>query len=119
MSKYQFIIMTGPEHPVRTTRAMMFACRAVEEGHEVSVFLVDDAVYLHNMVLAGNIAAATGDTLMQYLQVLLDFKVEVMVCLPCAKARGITEQDLPAGWRLEKGVECIRRNEAGWNTWTL
>ena len=119
MSKYQFIISAGPENPVKATRSVMFATRAVEEGHQVALFLVDDAVYLTNPALTEHVRAATGDTLMQYLQVILDREVEVMVCLPCAKARAIDEAALPKGWRLAKGIEAIRRNEDGWNTWTF
>jgi len=117
MSRYQFVMSSGPENPTRATRAMMFACRAVEEGHEVSVFLVDDAVYLVNLDLAANLRAATGDTVMQYLQVLLDNKVPFNVCLPCAKARKLDPETFPEGWVLEKGVEVIRQNEQGWTTW--
>ncbi|MBU4243403.1 MAG: DsrE family protein, partial [Proteobacteria bacterium] len=105
MSKYQFIISAGPENPVRATRSVMFATKAVDDGHEVSLFLVDDAVYLTNPALTEHVRAATGDTLMQYLQVILDQNIEVMVCLPCAKARGINESALPSHWRLAKGIE--------------
>ncbi len=117
MSKYQFVVSNGPDNPTRATRAMMFACRAVEEGHEVSVFLVDDAVFLVNLDLAANLRSATGDTLMQYMQVLLDKKVPVNVCLPCAKARKLDAETFPEGWVLEKGVEVIRLNETGYTTW--
>ncbi len=117
MSKYQFIINSGPDNPTKATRAMMFASRAAEEGHEVSIFLVDDAVYLTNLDLAEKLQAATGDTMMQYLQVVLDKKIPVNVCLPCAKTRKISEADLPENWRIEKGVEAIRLSEQGYITW--
>ena len=119
MGKYQFVITSGPENPVRATRAMMFASRAVEEGHEVSIFLVDDAVYLANMTLAENIRAATGDTLMQYLGVIMAAKVPVNVCLPCVKARNLDHETFPDSWKLEKGVEAIRMSEMGFSTWTF
>jgi sulfur relay (sulfurtransferase) complex TusBCD TusD component (DsrE family) len=119
MSKYQFILSSGPEHPVKATRSMMFACRAVEEGHQVSIFLVDDAVYLSNLALSANIRASTGDDLMTYLKVILDAKIPVMVCLPCVKARNISEKDIPQGWTIEKGVEAIRLSEQGYITWTF
>lgn len=117
MSKYQVVMSSGPDNPNRATRAMMIACRVVEEGHELSVFLVDDAVYLANLELAGNLRAATGDTLMQYLQVLLDKKIPVNVCLPCAKSRNLDAATFPENWVLEKGVEVVRLNEKGYTTW--
>lgn len=117
MKKFQFIINSGPENPARATRAMMFASRAVEEGHEVSIFLVDEAVYLANVDLAFNVKTATGDELMTYMRVILDKNVPVMVCLPCAKARGIEAVSLPDGWRIEKGVEAIRLADKDYQTW--
>jgi sulfur relay (sulfurtransferase) complex TusBCD TusD component (DsrE family) len=118
MSKYQFIISAGPENPVLAIRSVMFATQALEEGHQVALFLVDDAVNLTNPALTAQMRAA-GDTLMQYMQVIIDRKVEVMVCRLCAKARSIAEAALPENWRLERGIETIRRNEDGWTTWTL
>ncbi|MFW5735230.1 MAG: DsrE family protein [Oceanidesulfovibrio sp.] len=119
MGKYQFVITSGPENPVRATRAVMFASKAVDEGHDVVLFLVDDAVYLANLELAGNVAAPTGDDLMRYMRVILDNDVPVNVCLPCAKARRIQADSLPAGWRIEKGVEAIRSQEQGYATWVF
>lgn len=119
MSKYQFIITAGPENPVRATRAMMFASRAVEEGHEVSIFLVDDAVYLSNTAMAEKVQAPTGDAFKTYLDVILKNKTRVMVCLPCAQIRSVQAGKLPENWRIEKGVEAIRMDEAGYKTWVF
>ncbi len=38
---------------------------------------------------------------------------------PRAKAREMKAAPLPAGWRLDKGVEVLPGNEDGWNTWTF
>lgn len=119
MSAYQFILTAGPENPVRATRGMMFASKALEEGHEVSLFLTDDAVYLTNLKLAANVKTPTGDDLMTYLKVVLDSKAPVLVCLPCARTRGIDEAGLPEGWRIEKGVEAIRLSERDFRTWVI
>ena len=78
---------------------------------------MDEAVNLADLKLAENLRAATGDTLMQYMQPVLDAGVPVKVCLPCAKARSIT--DLPPKWVLDKGVEAIRASEQGFTTWTF
>jgi predicted peroxiredoxin len=119
MSKFQFVISAGPENPNRATRAVMFASRAADEGHDVTVFLVDDAVYLANLALAHNVKASTGDDLMTYLNVLLDNRVPVRLCLPCVKARKVDETNLPEGWTIEKGVEAIRADDAGYKTWVF
>lgn len=119
MGKYQFILSSGPENPTRATRAVMFAAKAVEEGHEVVLFLVDDAVYLANPTLREHVKAPTGDDLMRYLSVLLDHATPVLVCLPCAATRGVEEASLPEGWRLGRGVEAIQADAAGFTTWVF
>lgn len=119
MSKYQFVISAGPENPNRATRAVMFASKAVEEGHEVSIFLIDDAVYLANLNLAGNVKASTGDELMAYLNIILDKEVQVRLCLPCVRSRKVDESNLPKGWVIERGIEAIRTDDQGFKTWVF
>ena len=46
MSKLLVHLATGPEHPTRAALALLVAKTAVEEGHEVRVFLAGDAVQL-------------------------------------------------------------------------
>ncbi len=50
MSKFLFVLTRGPEDPTRAVRCLQFAKIAKDKGHEVVVFLVDDAVYFTNTV---------------------------------------------------------------------
>ena len=78
-----------------------------KEGKKVTLFLLDDAVFLVKEGLLEHVKAATGDSaddLMTYLQA---HEVPVLACTPCAKARQISEADLIEGARMGTAVELI------------
>lgn len=100
-------IACGTDNPNRSTRAIHLATVAHRQGKNVTLFLLDEAVYLAKKGLLDHLRAATGDVaddLMTYLQA---NSVPVLVCTPCAKARGISEQDLIEGARMGTAVELI------------
>jgi len=107
MSKFLFVLTRGPEDPTRAVRCFQFAKIAADKGHEVTVFLVDDAVYFTNLALAERIQAPTGDDLMTYWRFLADKGAPILVCKPCAEARMITPDDLPPGTSIGTGVTLI------------
>ncbi len=98
----------GTDNPNRAARAIHLATVAHKEGKNVTLFLLDEAAYLAKKGLMDNLRAATGDVaddLMTYLQAK---GVPVIVCTPCAKARGITESDLIDGARMGTAAELIK-----------
>ena len=100
-------VACGTDNPNRSTRAIHLATVAHREGKNVTLFLLDEAVYLAKKGLIDNLRAATGDIaddLMTYLQ---GNGVPVLVCTPCAKARGIAESDLIEGARMGTAIELI------------
>jgi predicted peroxiredoxin len=100
-------IACGTDNPNRSTRAIHLATVAHKEGKQVSLFLLDEAVYLAKKGLIDHLRAATGDIaddLMTYLQA---NEVPILACTPCAKSRGIGEEDLIEGARMATAVELI------------
>ena len=60
MSKFLFVLTRGPEDPTRAVRCFQFAKIAADKGHEVTVFLVDDAAsYITGQVIGVNGGMAT------------------------------------------------------------
>jgi len=101
-------VACGTDNPNRATRAIHLATVAHKDGKNVTLFLLDEAVYLAKTGLIDNLRAATGDIaddLMTYLQA---NEVPVLACTPCAKARGILESDLIEGARMGTAVELIK-----------
>ncbi len=100
-------VACGTDDPNRATRAIHLATVAHREGKNVTLFLLDEGVYLAKKGLIDNLKSATGDVaddLMTYLQ---GHGVPVLACTPCAKARGITENDLIDGARMGTAIELI------------
>lgn len=71
MAKFLFVLSRGLEDPTRATRCMQFAHIARTEGHEVSVFLVDDGVVYGKKGSAENVVAPTGDEMNTYMDFLV------------------------------------------------
>jgi predicted peroxiredoxin len=107
MSKFLFVLTRGPEDPTRAVRCFQFAKIAADKGHEVTVFLVDDAVYFTNLALAERIKAPTGDELMGYWKFLVEKGASMLVCKPCAETRLVAEDDLPPGCKIGTGATLI------------
>lgn len=97
----------GTDNPNRSTRALFMAMVAHKEGKNVTVFLLDEAVYLAKQGLADNVKAATGDAADDHLAYLQSHGVAILTCKPCAESRRITEADLIEGARMGTAAELI------------
>lgn len=97
----------GTDNPNRSTRALFMAMVAHKEGKNVTVFLLDEAVYLAKEGLITNVKAATGDSADDHMTYLQAHGVPVLVCRPCADSRGIAEGDLVDGSRMGTAAELV------------
>lgn len=97
----------GTDNPNRATRALFLAAVAQKKGKNVTVFLLDDGVYLARKGVAEGIKAATGDSADDSLAHLQAHEVPILVCSPCAKSRFIEEKDLADSCRLATAAELI------------
>jgi len=97
----------GTDNPNRSTRAFHLATVAHKEGKNVTVFLLDEAVYLAKEGLITNVKAATGDVADDLLAYLQAHEVPILVCRPCADARRVAEADLVEGSRMATAAEFI------------
>lgn len=79
MAKYLFMLTRGTDDPSRATRCLQLAKVAKEEGHDVHLFLTDDAVYLAKKGLTENVVAPTGDDAETFMQFLINEKVPLYV----------------------------------------
>ena len=79
MGKFLFILTRGLEDPTRVTRALQLAKAAKETGHNVNLFLTDDAVLVVKKGMADNIVAPTGDEAGSHLQFLIQNKVPIYI----------------------------------------
>jgi sulfur relay (sulfurtransferase) complex TusBCD TusD component (DsrE family) len=80
MEKFLFIISKGFEKAGAATRAFQFAKIAREKGHQVMVFLVDDAISWAQFGMAESAKAITGEEMKPLIDYLLKNDAEVIAC---------------------------------------
>lgn len=97
----------GTDNPNRATRGLFLAAMAQKKGKNVTLFLLDEAVYLARKGAVENLRAATGDSADDSLAHLQAHGVPILVCTPCAKSRFIGEEDLEASCRMATAAELI------------
>lgn len=101
------VISCGTDNTNRSTRGFHLATVAQKLGKKVTVFLLDEAVYLARKGAMEHIRAATGDVADDLLAHLQAHDVPILVCTPCAKARFIKEEELAEGFKLALATELI------------
>jgi predicted peroxiredoxin len=93
MSKILVHITHGPEAPTRVALGFLVAKTAVEEGHEVSVFLAGDAVqFARESVAAATIGVGTG-SVAEHAAALKGSGTKFYLSKMSCGARGVTEAD--------------------------
>lgn len=102
------VLSCGTDNPNRSTRAFHLAAVAHKEGRKVTLFLLDEAVYLAKKGLIEHVRAATGDSADDQLAYLQAHDVPILACTPCANARQVGESDLVDGARLATAAELFR-----------
>ena len=94
MAKILVHITCGPEHPTKAALGFLVAKAAVEEGHEVSLFLAGDATQLlRDAVLDALTGLGTGSLRESYDAVVAS-GARIYASGMSSKARGVGEWDL-------------------------
>jgi uncharacterized protein involved in oxidation of intracellular sulfur len=97
MQKYLFIISKGFEKAGGATRAIQFASIAAERGHQVEVFLIDDAIHWAQLGMAEGIRSSTGEHMKDLLDQLIAKKTPIHVCKACADKRLVSPEECIQG----------------------
>lgn len=100
-------IACGTDNPNRATRGLFLASVAQKKGKNVTVFLLDDGVYLARKGVTEHLKAATGDSADDSMAHLQAHEVPILVCTPCATARFIGKEDLAESCRMATAAELI------------
>lgn len=98
-------ITHGPEAPTRAALGLLVAGAAVEEGHEVDVFLAGDAVQLIRDSVLDSLAGLGTGSLRQSFDAVVAGGGRFHLSGMSSKARGVVEADLqgkPAEFAMPK-----------------
>jgi len=104
---FLIVLSCGTDNPNRSTRGLFLAMAAHKAGKNTTVFLLDEGVSLAKEGQTEHLKAATGDNADDHLSYLQANNVPILVCTPCAAARGISEKDLVECARMAAAAELI------------
>ena len=94
MAKLLVHITTGPEAPTRAALGMLVARAALDEGHEVSLFLAGDAVQLVRDAVLDSLAGLGTGSLRESFDAVVAGGGRLYLSGMSSKARGVTDADL-------------------------
>jgi len=107
MATFLLVLKAGLADSSSATRCFQFAQVAHQEGHEVNMFLIDSATILARKGITENVIAPTGEELDLAMEYMIQNKIPVYVCTPCAKLRGVTEKDMVEGAQYATAKKLI------------
>lgn len=87
----------GPEAPTRAALALLVARAAVDEGHEVSLFLAGDSVQLLRGAVLDNLTGLGTGSLRESFDAVAAAGARIYASGMSSKSRGLAADDVPAG----------------------
>jgi len=102
-----FLFVLSHDDNEKATRCFQFAKIAHSKGHQVELFFIDGGVMWANLDKDLSIKTLTGDCPADYLPYLIDNKVSVGICTPCARNRELDETNFFANMHLDSGPNLI------------
>ena len=109
MARLLFVISKGFEKAGGATRGMQFAAIAAEQGNEVEVFLIDDAIHWAQLGMAEGIRSTTGEHMKDMLDKLVERNAPIHVCKACADKRLVPPDELITGAQITTGPELVEK----------
>lgn len=87
--KVMITVTSGTDDPTRATLGILAAKAAVEQGHEVTVWLQGEAVTLANRNVYLSIIGVNMPPMKDAIEFLIGNKVPIWVCQACGKGRNV------------------------------
>jgi len=94
MAKLLIHLATGPENPTRGALALLVARTAVEEGHDVQVFLAGDAVQYARPATASTAHGIGTGSFGEHWEALVSASVPIFLSGMSSNARAVTAADI-------------------------
>ncbi len=94
MSSLLIHITCGPNDPTRAALGFLVAKAAIDEGHEVSMFLAGDAVQLIRDAVLDNLAGLGAGKLREHYDAIVAAGVTIHLSGMSCVSRGVSDQDL-------------------------
>ena len=99
-------VTCGPNDPTRVALGFLVAMSAVDEGHEVKMFLAGDAVQLIRDAVLDNLVGLGTGNLREHYDAIVAAGVGIYVSGISCVTRGVTDKDLE-GKKAQKAMPNI------------
>jgi uncharacterized protein len=94
VAKILINITHGPEHPTRAALGFLIAKTALDEGHEVSLFLAGDAVQLLRDAVLDSLSGLGTGSLRESYDAVAAGGARIYLSGMSSKARGVADEEL-------------------------
>ena len=94
MPKLLIHVTCGPEHPTKAALAFLVAKAAIEDGHEVTMFLAGDGVQLLRDAVLDSLTGLGTGSLRESFDAVVAGGAQLYVSGMSGKVRGVAESDL-------------------------
>ncbi|HUX08245.1 MAG TPA: DsrE family protein [Acidobacteriota bacterium] len=94
MASMLFVATHATDNPFKAITPFEMAAAAAESGHEVSIVLLGDAVFLLKEEIAEGLKCLGAAPFNQALKTTAALEIPIFACGTCMKARGVTDEDL-------------------------
>ncbi|NVM29344.1 MAG: DsrE family protein [Candidatus Helarchaeota archaeon] len=115
MAKLTVMILESPYGRERPYTALRFALTALIDGHDVTVILIQDGVFVGKKEQK----PAEYPNQLEYLENAIEEGLKVIVCGVCCGARGIKQEDLADGCQIVGMHEIVQACAESDNTLTF
>ncbi|MBZ5656660.1 MAG: DsrE family protein [Acidobacteriia bacterium] len=103
----------GSDDPTKAAFPFSHGLALAGAGHEVQIYLLGEAVVLMRKAVASSVTPVGWPPVGDFLGKLAAKKVTIYACRACARARGVTEEDL-ANWSAKFGNPAILVSLVEW-----
>ena len=117
MAKLLIHLATGPENPTRGALALLVARTAVEEGHDVQVFLAGDAVQYARPATASTTHGIGTGSFGEHWEALVSASVPIFLSGMSSNARGLEPENAAEGIEMAPPAKLVEL--AVWSDSTL
>jgi predicted peroxiredoxin len=107
MAKLLVHLATGPENPTRGALALLVARAAVDEGHEVQVFLAGDAVQYARPATASTAHGIGTGSFGEHWEALASASVPIFLSGMSSNARGLEPEAAAEGVEMAPPARLV------------
>jgi uncharacterized protein len=108
MGKLLVHLTHGPEAPTRAALAFLVAKSAVDEGHEVTMFLAGDSVQILRGAVIDSLHGLGTGALREHVDAVLGAGVPIYLSGMSSKARGVVDDDVPSGVEMAPPTRLVQ-----------